>query len=324
MSSSPSTNINAAHIAQLVKEHTAHLAYTVRPDYLEALEAAAQTETNPRGREVLEQLLANAAIAAADEYPLCQDTGYVWVCLEVHDEDVCVPSTVFSGVDAAVAAAAQTAGMRRSILNDALLDRTNTTTNAPALCEVVFKPRAFGKAAPLEAQTPAASLPSTKPPVATLHLMLKGGGSDNASALTMLPPSAGVKGVMDFVVQRVSEKGANACPPLVIGVGVGASFDKVAGLAKHALLRPLSSQALQGEPTARASANFEPTTANIEALEAQLLNRINALGIGPGGLGGSTTALAVHIETAPCHIAALPVAVNIGCSALRSVSVPLY
>jgi len=138
--------------------------------------------------------------------------------------------------------------------------------------------------------------------------MLKGGGSDNASAQTMLPPSAGVEGVLDFVAQAVANKGANACPPLVLGVGVGRSFDSVASLAKHALLRPVGSVHPNEE---------------IAALETELLTRINALGIGPGGLGGSTTALAVHIESAPSHIASLPVAVNIGCTALRSISLNL-
>jgi fumarate hydratase class I/fumarate hydratase subunit alpha len=138
--------------------------------------------------------------------------------------------------------------------------------------------------------------------------MLKGGGSDNASALAMLDPSAGVEGVKRVVLETVSAKAAGACPPLVVGVGVGATFDAVGKLAKKALLRPLDTPAAD-EVTAR--------------LEADLLAEINALGIGPAGLGGTTTALAVHVVTAPCHIAALPVAVNLGCSAMRSVSVEL-
>ena len=283
------TTLDATTIASLVEEQVAKLSCTLRPDYHAALKASLDTETSERGREVLEQLLSNAHIAASEGLPLCQDTGYVWVCLELSGS-LAVPSNVFSEVDAAVARAAVASGMRMSMLTDALVGRVNTNDNTPAFCEVLYRRSASNTA------------------TATLHIMLKGGGSDNASALTMLPPGAGVAGVLDFVVERVAEKGANACPPLVVGVGAGSSFDKVAGLAKHALLREVGTTHLNSE---------------VSSLETQLMERINSLGIGAGGMGGSTTALAVHIETAPCHIAALPVAVNIGCTALRSVSIPL-
>lgn len=294
MSNTSTTCLSPAHIASLVEEHVAKLASTLRPDYLQALEGAVGTEESARGKEVLGQLLLNAAIARDEHVPLCQDTGSVWVCLEMPENSFVVPADIFSGVDAAVARAAEAAGMRKSMLHDALTNRVNTGTNTPAFCEVLINKNHSRSLA--------------EAPKATLHIMLKGGGSDNASALTMLPPGDGIQGVLDFVVARVAEKGANACPPLVIGVGVGASFDKVAGLAKHALLRPVGSVHPHAETA---------------VLEAELLARINKLGIGPGGLGGSTTALAVHIESAPCHIASLPVAVNIGCTALRSVSIPL-
>ncbi|OPZ83602.1 MAG: L(+)-tartrate dehydratase subunit alpha [bacterium ADurb.Bin429] len=139
-------------------------------------------------------------------------------------------------------------------------------------------------------------------------MLPKGGGSENASALRMLKPSDGADGIMDFVVERVSEQGVNACPPLLIGVGIGSNFEGCAMLAKRALLRPL------GAP------NPDPEDA---ALEAELLRRINALGIGPGGTGGAVTALAVHVETAPCHIASLPCAVNVQCNAHRRAEVEL-
>jgi fumarate hydratase subunit alpha len=138
--------------------------------------------------------------------------------------------------------------------------------------------------------------------------MLKGGGSDNASRVVMLTPGEGAEGVKRTLLEAVRAKGANACPPLVVGVGVGATFDKVAGLAKHSLLRPL------GEP------NPNP---ELDALEHEWLAAVNATDIGPGGFGGATTALAVHIQTAPCHIAALPVAINMGCSAMRSTTIDL-
>lgn len=284
MSNKSPITLSAFELATLVEEQVGKLASTLRPDYLKALEAASQGEKSERGREVLGQLLTNAHIAQAEGLPLCQDTGYVWVCLEASGQ-MHIPADIFSEVDAAVARASEAYGLRMSMLHDALINRVNTQNNTPAFCEVLLKGEG-----------------------ATLHIMLKGGGSDNASALAMLPPSAGIEGVLDFVEEAVAAKGANACPPLVIGVGVGGCFDKVASLAKYALLRSVSS--------------VHPC-AEIAALEKQLLARINALGIGPGGLGGSTTALAVHINSAPCHIAALPVAVNIGCTALRSVSIPL-
>lgn len=289
-------SLEASVLAELVEEYVEKLATLVRPDYIAALETAVSTERNERGRQVLQYLLSNAAMAAAENLPSCQDTGYVWVCLEVCGS-VCIPANIFAGVDAAVARASERGGLRKSIVGDAFVERVNTTTNAPAFCEVLLK-----------SDSPSFDAQEKLLPSALLHIMLKGGGSDNASALTMLPPGAGVDGVLDFVLEVVTKKGANACPPLVVGVGIGSTFDKVAGLAKHALLRTIGSD--------------HPQT-DIAGFEDVLLSRINELGIGPSGLGGSTTALAVHIESAPSHIAALPVAVNLGCTALRSVSLPL-
>jgi len=309
MDESAFITVDAGKLAALVEEHLPLLACTLRPDYRAALEAALLSETSERGRAVLEQLITNARIAESEALPLCQDTGYVWVCLEVSGA-VYVAADVFSGVDAAVARASEAGGLRKSLVRDALVDRTNTGTNTPAICTVAQRVvQRDGVGVPLfetKSGTPTPSLCTTHS--ATLHVMLKGGGSDNASAQTMLPPSTGIEGVLDFVVQAVAQKGVNACPPLVLGVGVGGSFDSVAGLAKHALLRPVGS--------------VHPN-AEIASLESELLTRINALGIGPGGLGGSTTALAVHLESAPSHIASLPVAVSIGCTALRSVSLNL-
>jgi tartrate/fumarate subfamily iron-sulfur-dependent hydro-lyase alpha chain len=284
------TVLTARQVAEATEKTVAHLACNLRPDYLRALEQAVDRETGERGRAVLGQLLENARIAAEDGVPLCQDTGYVWLRLEVAG-DVMVPADVFAGVDAAVAAAYERAGMRASMLADALLDRSNTKTNTPAFCELICY-----------------SESQKCHPKVTLHIMLKGGGSDNASNLTMLPPGAGIEGIERVVLNAVTAKAANACPPLVVGVGVGGTFDKVAGLAKQALLREI------GSPNGNV---------RLGDLEAHLLERINATGIGPGGLGGSTTALAVHIQTAPCHIAALPVAVNMGCCAMRSASIDL-
>ena len=279
------TNLTPQLVADAVYDAILKCATHLRPDVLDAVKAAQDAEETERARRVLGQVVENARIAARDGVPLCQDTGTTWVCLEV-GEELTIPGNIFSQVDDAVARAYEDGRLRKSVLRDTLFDRTNTGTNAPAFCELKLRPGGG----------------------ATLHVMLKGGGSDNASRVVMLPPGAGREGVKRVVLECVREKAANACPPLVIGVSVGATFDKVAGLAKHALLRPVGSPA-QSEEAA--------------AFEAELLEAVNATGIGPAALGGRTTALAVHLETAPCHIAALPVAVNTGCCAMRSASVQL-
>ena len=262
------------------------LASILPPDILEALIAARDRETHERAKIVLDQLVLNAQIANEDHVPICQDTGTVWLCLEV-GPDIALSANVFSKVDQSVAAGFINSKLRKSVVRDALFDRTNTGDNTPAFCELRLV---------------------DEPGVARLHMMLKGGGSDNASRVVMLTPNAGKQGVIDTVLSCVEEKAANACPPLVVGVGVGGTFDKVAGLSKLALMRPLNVAAP------------DPETA---AFEQELLEAINATGIGAGGLGGDTTALGVRVKTAPCHIAALPVAVNMGCSALRRLTVEL-
>ncbi|MFR7403162.1 MAG: fumarate hydratase [Coriobacteriaceae bacterium] len=278
--------LNAETVGEAVYDAIRQCAVTLRPDFQRAVEAARE-EAVPESREagVLDRILENARIGVTDGVPICQDTGSVWVCLEV-GESLAVPGNIFSRVNDAVARAYTDGRLRMSLVRDALFDRANTGDNTPAFCELKL-------------------VPGTS---ATLHVLLKGGGSDNASRVVMLPPGAGANGVRRVVLDCVREKAANACPPLVIGLGVGATFDKVAGLAKHALLREV------GGPAASAEA---------AAFEEELLAEVNALGIGPAALGGTPTALAVHLETAPCHIAALPVAVNMGCCAMRSASVKL-
>lgn len=262
------------------------IATTLPDDVLAGLVEAREKETGERARFVLDQLVDNARIANEDAVPICQDTGTVWVCLEV-GPDVLVPGDVFSEVDFAVAHTYEHARLRKSVVVDALFDRTNTQDNTPAFCEIH---------------------PVSEAGVCRLHVMLKGGGSDNASRVVMLTPSAGKDGVVETVLSCVREKAANACPPLIVGVGVGATFDKVGGLAKRALMRPLD----QPHPDPRA-----------QAFEEELLAAINATGLGAGALGGGTTALGVRVATAPCHIAALPVAVNMGCSAMRRATIDL-
>ena len=240
--------LTAKRVADAAYDAIRAAAVGLREDVLCGLAAARKIEEQPRAQSVLDCLLENAQIAREDGVPLCQDTGTCWVRLEV-GEELSIPGDVLSQVDDAVARAYTDGRLRMSVVRDALFDRANTGDNTPAFAEIATRP-GHG---------------------ATLHVLLKGGGSDNASRVV-------------------------------------ATFDKVAGLAKHALLREI------GSPAA------SPKHA---AFERELLEAINATGIGPGALGGKTTALAVHLETAPCHIAALPVAVNMGCSAMRSVSIDL-
>ncbi|MGB4593755.1 MAG: fumarate hydratase [Coriobacteriia bacterium] len=274
--------IAAAAIASEVARAIPAIATSLRHDVLAAMQRALDQEPSARARSVLEQLIENAGIAACDAVPLCQDTGTVWVWVELGQGE-CIEGDLQAAIDAAVADSYSRAGLRMSVVADALLDRTNTGDNTPAFVDVTYRPGAG----------------------ATVHVMLKGGGSDNASAVVMLDPSAGEDGILDAVVAAVRAKAAGACPPLVIGVGVGGTFDSVGKLAKKALLRPIDVSAADER---------------LADFERRLLEAVNATGIGPAGLGGRTTALAVSVVTAPCHIAALPVAINLGCSAARSAS----
>ena len=278
--------VTAEMLARVCAQHIVNLACVLPPDVKDALDWAAQTETKHYASQALELLQENAAVASTDQVPLCQDTGTVWVCLEV-GPDIVVPGNVFSLVNTVVAQAYTEGRLRKSLVKDALFNRENTQDNTPAFTDIHFVP---------------------EPGVCRVHLMLKGGGSDNASRVVMLAPGAGRAGVIEEVVACVREKAANACPPLVVGVGVGATFDKVASLAKQALMRPIS------EPA---------PTVECAAFEEELLCAINNTGVGAAGFGGNTTALAVRVQTAPCHIAALPLAINMGCSALRRCTVAL-
>lgn len=275
--------MHARVIAEAVKRALPLAATRLRPDVRVAMEAAASSESSERARRILGQLLENDRIAQEDRVPVCQDTGTVWVWVEL-GESVCLEGDLQSAVNAAVATAYGQAALRMSVATDALSDRSNTGDNTPAFLDITQREGTGAR----------------------IHVMLKGGGSDNSSALAMLDPSEGVEGVERFVLETVTAKATGACPPLLVGVGVGGTFDTVGKIAKRSLLREI------GKPARSAQA---------AELEVKLLASINATGIGPAGLGGDTTALAVHVETAPSHIAALPVAVNMGCCAVRSVSV---
>lgn len=271
--------VTKEEVRATVLEALPQLAFELPADIERALRAAYEREENPRAREALRLLVENARIARDDRVAICQDTGSVWACLEI-GSDVMVAGDVLDGVNEAVGQAYTRNNLRKSLVRDALFDRSNTGDNTPAFCELRTSAR----------------------PGARIHLMCKGGGSDNASRVVMLTPGAGREGIVGAVLQCVREKAANACPPLIIGLGVGATFDKVAGLAKMALMRPVGEEAPNPE---------------VAAFEAELLEAVNATGIGAAALGGSTTALGVHVNTAACHIAALPLAINMGCSAMR-------
>ena len=277
--------VQASHVAELVEKTIPSLAFDLPPDVVRALHQARGEESNQRACVVLDHLIENATIAAQDKVPLCQDTGSVWVCLEI-GPDVSIRGDVFSLVNDAVARAYAQSGLRMSIVSDPLFMRENTGDNTPAFCELCM----------------------SEQPGARLHIMLKGGGSDNASSLHMLLPAAGKQAVIDRILDCVAEKAANACAPIILGIGIGSTFDKVGTLAKKALLRPIE------------DSNPNP---DLAAFEQEILELVNASGVGPGGLGGKTSALAVKVNTAPCHIAALPLAINMGCSALRRCSIEL-
>ncbi len=278
-------SLTAHGVAEAVERCVPVIATRLRSDVRAGIVRALESESSQRARSILQMMIDNDDIAQADNVPICQDTGTVWVYLEVGSEEH-VPGDIFSEVDAAVARAYETERLRKSLLADAFFNRSNTGDNTPAFVQLGFRP---GKGA-------------------TLHVMLKGGGSDNASRVVMLPPGAGYDGIKAEVLKCVREKGSAACPPLIIGIGIGATFDKVGGLAKRALLRDV------GEA---------PCDCETGKLEEDLLREVNATGVGPAGLGGDTTALAVNVNTDACHIAALPLAINMGCCAMRSASMEL-
>ncbi|MBT9258890.1 MAG: fumarate hydratase [Clostridiales bacterium] len=264
-----------------VEDILAHLmeeaAYRLPSDYLEALAGALEREESPRGRRIISFLLENARLAEEEAIPTCQDTGMAIVFAELGQEVHLAGGYLKDAVDEAVRKAFRP--LRKSVVADPLL-RTNTGNNTPAILHVDIVPGDRLR----------------------LQVLLKGFGAELMSRLAMLPATAGAEGVKAFVLEAVEKAGPNACPPLIVGIGLGGSFDTVALLAKKALLRPLHTP--QPKP-------------HLAQLEKELLQAINDLGIGPQGLGGRITALAVHIESYPTHLAALPVAVNFNCSAPR-------
>jgi fumarate hydratase subunit alpha len=274
-------NINVKLLTEVVADMCKEANYFLGQDVIAALEKGLHEEVSPAGKEVFKQLLENARIAAEEEIPICQDTGFAVIFVEL-GQDVHLTGGDFNEAIQEGVRRGYTEGyLRKSIVKDPL-ERVNTNDNTPAVIHIDIVPGDEIK----------------------LTFVPKGGGSENMSAVKMLTPSQGAGGLVDFVVNTVNLAGANPCPPLVVGVGFGGTFEKVALLAKKALLRPLG------------QTNADPYDAG---LEKEMLKRINRTGIGPQGFGGRITALAVHIEVFPCHIATMPAAVNINCHACRHV-----
>ena len=254
-------------------------------DHLSALRRALEREESPLGREVIEMLLENAKVAREECVAFCQDTGYAVFFVEMGTEVRFVGGEIAEAIDEGVRRGYEEGYLRKSIVRSPI-ERTNTGDNTPAVVYYDLVPGDGLK----------------------LTMLVKGAGCDNMSALRMLTPAEGLPAMKRFVVETVEKAGPNASPPVTVGVGIGGPFEKAAVLAKKALTRP------SGEPSP------DPELAK---LERELLEEINATGIGPAGYGGTVTALAVHIESFPTHIAAFPVAVNLDCHAHRTASVEL-
>lgn len=248
-------------------------------DVIAGFEQALQQEESPTGRDILRQCLENQQIARTEMMPICQDTGWAVVWLELGSGVRIKGGELYDAIQQGVAKGYTEGYLRKSIVRDPLR-RENTKDNTPAIIYTDI--------------VPGDGLKITVQP--------KGGGAENMSEVRMLSAADGAEGIKKFVVDRVARSKANPCPPVIVGVGIGGTFEKCAMLAKHALLRPVG------------STHPDPFYA---AMEKELLERINRLGIGPQGLGGTTTALAVFIEAFPCHIATMPCAVNINCHAAR-------
>jgi fumarate hydratase subunit alpha len=278
--------LDVARITEAVATLAVDACCYLGDDVVGFLERAIQREQSETGRDVLGQLLENARLARDTPMPLCQDTGLAVVFLEVGQDVHLTDGDLEKAVDEGVRRGYIDGYLRKSAVADPLGARKNTGDNTPAMLHTRV-------------------VPGEK---VRIILAPKGGGAENMSALAMLKPSQGRQGAIDFIVDTVSKAGSNACPPIVVGVGIGGTFEKVAYLAKHALLREVG------------STNPDPRLAE---LEDEIERRSNMLGIGPAGLGGTITVMDVFVEELPAHIASMPVAVNIQCNSARHKEVVL-
>ncbi len=285
-------NIPYHTIVEAVKDLAIKAAHQLPADVKQALEAAAQKDSNPRAKYLLEQLIENYRIAETEQIPLCQDTGLAVLFIELGSQVAIAPphdrldATLISAINEGVTQGYQDGFLRKSVVAEPLNTRKNTGTNTPAVIHLSI-------------------IPGDR-----LHitLMAKGGGCENKSQFKMFNPTEKKEVIGRWITEVAATAGANACPPLVVGVGLGGDFEQCCLLSKKALLRKIGSE------------HPDPFYAQ---MEKDLLTAVNASGLGPQGLGGDTTALALFIETAPCHIASLPVAVNIECHSHRHKTITL-
>ena len=274
--------ITTQEITKAIKEMCIEANHTLSPDMKAVFQAASQKEESPLGKKILDQLEENLIIAGQDMIPICQDTGMAVVFIQLGQEVHIQGGSLTDAVNQGVREGYAEGYLRKSVVSDPI-ERVNTKDNTPA---VIHYEVIEGEA---------------------LHITVapKGFGSENMSRVFMLKPADGIEGVKESILTAVKDAGPNACPPMVVGVGIGGTFEKCALMAKHALTRNLE------EPS---------PVPYVRQLEEEMLEKINGRGIGPGGLGGTVTALAVNIETYPTHIAGLPVAVNICCHVNRHVN----
>lgn len=275
--------IKAETVTLTVKKLFMDCNYFIGKDIMDALKAASEKENSPVGKSVLSQIIENDKIAAEEQVPLCQDTGMAILFIEYGDKVIIADGSFEDAVNEGVRQAYTDGYLRKSVVSDPVFDRINTKDNTPA---VIHTRIVSGNNIRITAGG-------------------KGFGSENMSAIKMLTPSYGIDGVKEFILDTVRRAGPNPCPPIVVGVGIGGTFERAAQLAKKATFRSIDTH------------NEDKRYAE---LEDELLDEINKMGFGPAGLGGNTTALGVNIETAPTHIAGMPVAVNICCHAARHAS----
>ena len=278
-------DIHVSSITDAVKKLCMEANYALEPDMLRAFDRALQTERSTAGKQVLQILKDNAQLARTKRIPYCQDTGFVVCFVDVGQDTHVTGGGLAEAIDEGVRQGYTEGYLRASIVRSPF-DRVNTGDNTPAVIHTEIVPGAQ----------------------IHIKIMAKGGGCENRSKYKMLTPAEGIDGVKEWILECVRTAGPDACPPLVVGAGIGGTFEKAAVLSKKALFREVG------------SANPDPAT---DALEKELLDRANRLGIGPQGYGGDTTAFAIHILTYPCHITSLPVAVTIECHAHRHKEVTL-
>ena len=272
--------VKAGEIARAVKKLCIDANYYLPSDIVNALREGYRKEESPVGKDVLLQILKNVEIAAQQKIPLCQDTGLAVFFIDLGQEVRIIGGNLEDAIDKGVKEGYLKGYLRKSMVSDPLFKRTNSKDNTPSVIHIRIVPGDKIK----------------------ITLAPKGGGAENMSRVAMLKSADGVEGVKDFVIETVKKAGPNPCPPVIVGVGIGGNFEKAPCLAKRALLRRIG----EHNPDARYA-----------RLEDELLSKINNLGIGPQGLGGRVTALAVNIEWFPCHVASLPIAVNIQCHSAR-------